>query len=261
MKFNLRKFDQNSLGGVLVHMLIALGILVFLCIFYFYAYLPNATNHGESVTVPDLSGKSVTELEKFLAAKDLRFEVSDSSYAEDAAPLSVIKQYPHAGAKVKEGRKIFVSINRINPPTVPVPDLIDGSVVNADAVLRSNQLKRGNIYNVPGQFNIVKEMKYNGQIITPGTRVPKGAVISLGVSGNSGPLAMPPLIGKSYEDAKFMILGSELAMGEVMEGDTADAKLVVVKQKPEAGQNIQVGDVVYLWLGEAAAGDEEPEQQ
>jgi len=259
MKFNLRKFDQNSLGGILIHVLITAGILVFLALFYFYAYLPNATNHGESVTVPDLSGKSVTELENFLASRDLRFEVSDSSYAEDAAPLSVIKQYPHAGAKVKEGRKIFVSINRINPPTVPVPDLVDGSVVNADAVLRSNQLKRGHIKLVKGQFNIVKGMEYQGHEVTAGTRVPKGSVIDLVVSNNSGAQAMPDLIGQSFEDAKFMILGSDLSIGNV-DGDTTNADYVVIKQKPGPDQNMQVGDVVDLWIGKPE-DIEQPEQQ
>jgi len=255
MMFNLRKFDRNSLGGVLIHMLIALGILVFLTLFYFYAYLPNTTNHGESVTVPDLSGKSVSELENFLAARDLRFEVSDSAYAEDAAPLSVIKQYPHPGSKVKEGRKIFVSINRINPPTVPVPDLVDGSLVNADAVLRSNQLRRGRITEVAGPFtNVVKDMMYKGQKITEGTRVPKGSVIDLVVMTNSGAMRMPKLTGLPFDEAKFMILGIELVL-ETIEGDSTDTDLVVIRQKPAVDQNIMPGDAVEIELGPR----EEPE--
>lgn len=248
MKFNLRKFDQNSLGGILIHMLIALGILIFLSVFYFYAYLPHTTNHGESITVPELEGKKLSELESFLEAKDLRFEISDSSYSADQPPLTVIKQYPHAGAKVKEGRKIFVSINRINPPTVPVPDLVDGSVVNADAVLRSNQLRRGRIETVPGPFNIVKEMKYRGQKVTEGTRVPKGSVIDLVVMNNTGPVKMPDVVGMPYDEAKVLILGYDLGIGNV-EGDTTVADYVVIKQKPQSGQNTLPGDVVDLWIG------------
>lgn len=248
MKFNLRKFDQNSLGGVLVHMAIALGILVFLSLFYFYAYLPHTTNHGESITVPGLEKMKLSELESFLSNKHLRYEVSDSGYAADQAPLTVIKQYPHEGAKVKEGRVIFISINRLNPPTVPVPDLIDGSVVNAEAVLRSNQLKRGRIETVPGPFNIVKEMKYRGQKITEGTRVPKGAVIDLVVMNNSGPQKMPDLANMPYDEAKILIRNYDLILGNV-EGDTTVTENVVIQQKPQPGQNTLPGDVVDIWMG------------
>lgn len=182
MKFSFRKFDQNSLGGTLIHMLIAMGVLFSLSLFYFYAYLPHTTNHGESITVPDLEKMKLSDVESFLNNKHLRYEVTDSGYTPDQAPLTIIKQFPNEGAKVKEGRVIFVSINRNTPPTVPVPNLVDGSIVNAEAVLRSNQLICGRIDTIPGTFNIVTEMKYKGRKIMEGTRVPKGAVIDLVVS-------------------------------------------------------------------------------
>ena len=70
-----------------------------------------------------------TKVEEFLASHDLRYEVNDSSYSAEYPPLTVLKQYPAAGAKVKENRKIFVSVNRRNPPTVKMPDLIDGAAL------------------------------------------------------------------------------------------------------------------------------------
>jgi beta-lactam-binding protein with PASTA domain len=87
---------------------------------------------------------------------------------------------------VKEGRNIFISINRLEPPTVPVPNLVDGSIVNAEAVLKSNELKRGKIELVRGAFNVVKEMKYKGHTITSSERVPKGSIIDLVVMDGNG---------------------------------------------------------------------------
>ena len=129
MKFSFRNlgltFKADTLGGLFLHLALAATLLIVLCVLYFYAYLPHVTNHGESITVPSVEGLPITKVEGFLESHDLRYEVNDSSYSADYPPLTVLKQYPAAGAKVKENRKIFVSVNRRNPPTVKMPDLID----------------------------------------------------------------------------------------------------------------------------------------
>ncbi|MCD9014382.1 PASTA domain-containing protein [Parachryseolinea silvisoli] len=263
MNFIYKKYGRNTLGGILLSILLALIIIVVLIVIFFFSYLPRATNHGETITVPNIEGMQINQLESFLGSKDLRFEVNDSSYSSEHPPLAVLKQYPHAGAKVKEGRKIFISVNRINPPTVPVPNLVDGSIVNAEAVLQSNELKRGRIVQVPGPFNVVKEMKYKGAHIEPDVRVPKGSVIDLVVeSGNNGrPFPIDDLVGQEFEDGKLYILGANLNLGDVelVGGDTVGYKPIVLKQKPEGGENVKVGDVVTLWIGKA--GTEPPEDE
>jgi len=251
MKFEFKKIKNNTLAGVILHAILASVALLLLAIFYFYVYLPGSTNHGETITVPDVEGKSISELETELEKRMLRFEISDSSYSEKHPPQTVLKQYPHAGAKVKEGRKIYLTVNNNQPPSVPVPDLIDGSVVNADAVLRSVQLKRGNIKLVSGPFNVVKEMYHKGERIMPlKTRVPKGSVIDLVVmDGGSNEEPTPNVMGYSFEDAKFTILGSNLTVGNItLVGDTTNG--VVIKQMPDEGENIKVGDAVDIWIGQ-----------
>jgi beta-lactam-binding protein with PASTA domain len=260
MGFDFKKLKSNTLAGMLLHALLAVSTFILLAIFYFYVYLPNSTNHGETITVPNIEGKTIAELERDLSNRSLRFEISDSTYSEKHDPLTVIKQYPHAGAKVKEGRKIFISINRSNPPTVPVPNVIDGSVVNAEAVLRSNQLKRGKIIRVPGQFfNVVKEMRFNGAVIEPLKRVPKGSVIDLVVTDGGVDPTLPDLTGMEFEDAKFIIFGLNLTLGDpILVGDTLQKKPVILKQNPEPGENMKAGDPVDLWIG--APGTEIPDE-
>lgn len=251
MKLDFKKYNRNTLGGVLLHLLLACCLLMIMAVIYFFVYLPNLTNHGETITVPNIEGMQVVQLEEFLLTKDLRYEVNDSSYSSEYPPLTVLKQYPHAGAKVKEGRKIFISINRTNPPTVPVPNLIDGSVVNADALLRTNELKRGRITLVSGPFNVVKEMKMGGVKIEPGVRVPKGSVIDLVImDGGKLEFEIDNMVGQEFEDVKTYLLGANLNLGKVIvEGDTIGEPPVVLKQMPEAGENIKVGDIVDLWVG------------
>jgi eukaryotic-like serine/threonine-protein kinase len=250
MNFIYKKYGRNTLGGILITALLAQAIVGVLIVLFFFSYLPRATNHGETITVPNIEGMQVQELDNFLGSKDLRYEVNDSSYSSELPPLAVLKQYPHAGAKVKEGRKIFISINRINPPTVPVPSLVDGSIVNAKAVLQSNELKLGRIVEVQGPFNVVKEMKYKGAHIEPNVRVPKGSVIDLVVmSGHGSDDKMPDVVGQEYEDAKLYILGINMNLEVELVGDTTGVTPVVLKQKPDFDQKMKVGDVVTLWIG------------
>jgi eukaryotic-like serine/threonine-protein kinase len=245
-------YMSNTLGGVLIHLLLAGAVLVILSLVYFYIYLPAITNHNESITVPNIEGMQFNRLQEFLGNRNLRWEVSDSSYSAKYPPLTVMKQFPHAGSKVKENRKIFISLNRINPPTVPIPNLLDRSVTNAEAVLRSNELKRGRIELIPGPFlNVVQGMKFDGREIEAGEPIPKGSTIDLVVmDGGSNSIQAPNILGYSLEDAKIPIFGSNLNLGSIhLVGDTTNANPVVLRQKPIAYETIKVGDIIELWIG------------
>ncbi len=257
-----KSFKDNSVEALLKHVAIITGILLFFGITYFYIYLPNITNHGESVTVPDLKGVKVDELEKFLKEHTLRFSVNDSAYTDTLPPLAVLRQFPEAGAKVKENRVVYVSLNRVTPPTLPMPDLTDGSLVNAKAVLKSNELRLGKIYYEASPFkNLVHEFRFHGLPIAAGTRLPKGAVIDLVIGDGNGPadFAIGNVVGNSYETALRKLSGWNLHLGnvEIMQGtDTTGTVPFVLKQYPLSGDSVRVGDPVDLWL--APKGYKEP---
>lgn len=246
---------------VSVHILIASVVLGLAVLFFFYGYLPSYTNHGESVTVPDLKGIQLSGLEDFLLKRELRYEVSDSTYSSKYPALTVLEQYPKPGSRVKENRNIFVTVNRAKPPTVPVPELLDRSLRNAEAVLKSNELKRGTITYQPSRFlNLVLGMSTNGEPIQVGERIDKGSVIDLTVGDGFAKsyFQAPNLIGNTPEDARFIILGSNLEVGTVTtEGDDADPDLVVIKQDPSPGLQVHIGDVINLWVGKNEEATEE----
>lgn len=254
MELNLfKRYNTNTLGGLLIHILVAVLVLLTLAVLYFFAYLPNITNHGETITVPSIEGQTIEEAAETLSKHDLRSEVSDSSYSSEVPALTVLKQYPHANAKVKEGRKIYLTVNRVNPPSVPLPSLIDNSLVNAEALLKANELKRGKISYVHGPFmQLVKEMRYKGVKIEPKTLVPKGASIDL-VIEDGGSQNPPPfdLIDMPLDEVKILLGQYNLNLGRVLAvGDTTGGTAVVIKQHPKAGEQLMVGDVVDIWLGQ-----------
>lgn len=258
-------FKSASVRGLLVSLGIPLGTILFIALIYFYIYLPSLTNHGESITVPDLTGMQMEELDSFLLEHDLRYSVNDSAYSSEHPPLAVLRQFPKAGSKVKENRMIYVSLNRVTPPTLPMPDLVDRSLINAEVVLKSNELVRGRILYEPSPFqNLVKEMRYGGKVILPGTRIQKGAKIDLVVGDGNGPadFVIGNLVGDSFERAKFKLGGWDLHLGKVeipVGIDTTGIEIFVFKQYPIAGDSVRVGDPVDLWIG--PKGYTEPEEE
>lgn len=177
----------------------------------------------------------------------------------------MLQQFPKPGSKVKENRKIYITLNRVTPPTVPMPDLVDRSRINAEVVLKSNELRRGHIILAPSPFlNLVKEMRYMGKSIDAGTRVPKGAVIDLVVGDGNGrtDFRIGSLLGDSYETALFKLQGWNLHLGviEIPAGvDTTGTSPVVYKQYPDVNEQVRVGDPVDLWI--APPGYKEPNHE
>jgi beta-lactam-binding protein with PASTA domain len=269
----IEKLKQSTIFGLAGHVLamIILGVLVLLI--FFFIYLPAVTNHGESITVPELEGMSLGEMVDFLEARNLSYEVSDSGYTSDQPPLTVLKQYPKAGAYVKEGRKIYLTVQATQPQPVKMPNLIDGSLKNAELVLRSYGLTRGEIIYKPDLAqNAVLDQQFEGETIKPGTIIPKGSTIDLIVGDGLGKRVFdaPDFTGLDIEDAEFSIIGSGLNVGSVIvkvatdelleeldvDSDTAYVSISgkVVRQFPKPGDQIRLGEQVDLWI---AAFDKE----
>ena len=90
-----------------------LAILVVFGIFKLTIWwLDSYTRHGESITVPDLSGYTLEQAERKLEAKDLHYFIMDSVDMPEEMPNTIVEQDPFPGDKVKRGRKIYVTVTR-----------------------------------------------------------------------------------------------------------------------------------------------------
>lgn len=245
---------------ILTHLVIILGLLFALLFFFFEVYLPGYTNHGETVTVPDLENFHYDEIEDYLASRDLRYEISaDSGFVADAKPLSVLKQNPRPGAKVKQGRKIYITLNAENAPLIKMPNLVNSPLKNAQEVLANYGLVRGEIIYVPdiGQ-NVVLDQKFRGRTIKEGFEIPKGSQIDLVVGDGLGKqtLAIPNLVGMEEADAEFLVVGSGLRLGRInyISTDTVP-KGTIVKQLPPSGIEAKTGELIDVWVSELENGN------
>ncbi len=237
-----------------IHLGIMLVAGLVLILVFFYYFLPTYTNHGETITVPDLGGLPYQELDEYLSQRELRFEIEqDSGYSSDLPPLTVLKQYPIAGSKVKANRKLFINLNKTTPRKVLMPNLIDASVKSAQMVLESYGLELGNIEYKPDLAqNAVLKQRWKGKLIEPGDSIYQGSMVDLIVGDGLGNqrLEVPALFGMDFNDATFTVIGSGLRLGSVLFAEPVDTLSmgVVIRQIPAAGASIRIGEDVDLWV-------------
>ena len=254
----------SSKKDVLIHIGIMLSLVAIIVLSFFFIYLPATTNHLESITVPDLSGMKVQEVENFLTEHDLRYEINDSTFIANKPASIVLTQYPKAGEKVKENRKIYITVTTNNPPNVEMPKLVDISLKSAQMLLQSMELQEGEIKYVPNLANnLVLKQLWNGKEIAPGTRIPKGSKIDLTVGNGIGneEFEVPSLTGNTLDEARIIIEGSNLVVGSILyDSNSTEPAGTVIRQNPEAtGRNkIRVGEVVDLWISGSAPATDQP---
>jgi beta-lactam-binding protein with PASTA domain len=248
------RIKTGSRKDVVIHLGIMLSLIAVVVMGFFFIYLPSTTHHGESIPVPELSGKPIADVEKYLDAHHLRYEISDSTFVLGHPAAVVLTQYPKAGERVKQNRKIYITVTTSNPPLIEMPALVDISLKSAALLLASNQLRLGESKRIPHLAeNLVLKQEWNGKEIAPGTKLPKGSIIDLTVGDGVGTdvLPVPHLVGLSYGEAEDVIKGSNLIIGRILPaGITPDTASKVIKQNPgsNTGKTIRAGEQIDIWL-------------
>lgn len=244
-------FKLNSFKGLLLNLLVILALAAGLILGFFFVYLPVTTHHGESITVPSLAGMSIDELDKFLSERNLRYQINDSSYAVGVKPNTVLTQHPLEGSKVKQNRKIYLTISSVHPPKVKMPKLTDGSLKSAEMALKGFDLVLGNIKYVPSPYsNLVLEQMADNKPVEPGTFIPKGTKIDLIVGNGTGTeeVDVPDLSGMPADEAKILLRGLGLTVSERNDPDAEQDAGTVTKQRPLPGKKLRTGEIVDVWI-------------
>jgi beta-lactam-binding protein with PASTA domain len=245
-----------------VNIIVALLATV-VAILFFFVSLSWITSHGKYEKVPDITGQNVYAAISTLEAKGFKVEVSDSVFTVSVPGLTITKQVPDAGAEVKSGRTIYLTVNRSVPPKIEMPSLIGFSFKSAVIYLEGMGLKLGDTtYKPDFARNAVLEQLYNKQPIKPGTQISIGSTISfvLGSGQTDSIMDMPDMVGLTLNVARAKLVLMNLSVGSVVAmGDVTDSSnAFVVKQNPAifneaiAGQRtvnkIRPGNTVDLYI-------------
>jgi beta-lactam-binding protein with PASTA domain len=121
------------------------------------------------------------QVEEKLDELDLDYVLLDSvDYNSDYLKFSVVEQDPLPGAKVKEGRKVYIKINASGFSSVRIPDLIQKTYREAVPTLKALGLEEGTITYIPNLGkDMVLEMRCKGRNLKVGDHVLKASKIDL----------------------------------------------------------------------------------
>lgn len=184
----MRDFFKNQ---YVLHSLGAIAVIVVLVAGFLF-WLKGYTRHDQTTPTPDLQGMDATLAVQTLEAMGFRWTIIDSSrYELDKRPRAVLSQDPSAGTAVKEGRKIYLKINRSSWETVSVPavDFENDKIENVAKRLQAVGFIVGDtIYRPHIGRDVVLGLSVDGVEIHPGDQFPKATVIDLIAGEGDQPL-------------------------------------------------------------------------
>lgn len=247
--------------------IVAMSLIIVAGIYITLNWLDSYTRHGEEIIVPDLSGQLASDAGDMLEKKNLKYEISDSLFARKMAPGAVVEQIPEPGEKVKEGRTIYLVINARNPRQVPLPNLQDVSVRQAEAMIKSVGLVVKEFEYVPSEYkDLVQDVKFNDKTIAAGTRLDEGSsvVLIVGKGMSDEESVIMSLRGLSLEKAtarahdEFFNIGAVEYDGKFDE--SRKAEYFVYKQTPITGTKAFQGQSINIQLTLDKEKLKEPEE-
>jgi len=249
-RFLLTKKFLRHLGlAMAISLVLLLGTLLWLKIY---------THHGNTIVVPDLAGLTMDEVDDVTSSRRLRFEVVDSVFSTEMPRGTVIKQNPKARSRVKKNRKIFLTMNAVNPEMVSMPKLIGLSFRQARLALQNAGLIQGTIQYKPdfAKNNVLQQM-HNDAVINGGTVITKGAVIDLvlGMGLSSKTTRVPDIVGLGLEEASAIISDYFLNLGALtydlsFEEAEDSAGAFIWRQYPDFDEfkRLNMGMEMDIWL-------------
>lgn len=238
---------------------LAAAFIGFFMLFLFLQMLSWLTNHGKFLTVPSVVGLKTTEAVKLLEKQGFDVSIQDSTFTETVTRGTVLKQLPDPNATVKVNRTVFLTVNRVIPPLVDMPNLEGQSLHFAIDILTRHHLQLGDtLYRPDFMMGSVLEQQYNGVRIPEKTKVQWGSKINLVIGGGLADqqIIVPSLIGMTYEEGKAILEADGISIGAILPTEhlTDTAHSFIYKQSPDRFDDdhrpryIQAGQVMDLYL-------------
>ncbi len=220
------------------------------------------TNHGQELVLPDYMGKQFDESAKDASDKSFTLIVNDSIHRVDLPGGEIIEQNPKGGAKVKENRKIYVTVTK---------DIADQKSFNSLPVLYGrNYLRKQKELSYMhintkikdyqydhGEPEHILKVWYRGKLVADAGGKRKNISIEVGdtlaftLSKRAGAeLNIPDLMCRTVAEAKTILEVSELELGDVKTDgaikDLENARIVYQQPSPKDGFKITMGEAIHV---------------
>ncbi|MDO9512513.1 MAG: PASTA domain-containing protein [Bacteroidales bacterium] len=210
------------------------------------------TRHGEFVEMPGFMGQPISEIELFAINNDMEVVILDSIFDPRQEKGCICMQEPPEGAKIKQGRKLYITIVASTSEKVAMPNLIDISLRQAVSAIEGAGLQIDYIDYVPGEYkNAVSAQRIATKAVRSGEMIPRSSKIVIEVElGTDGfTTVVPNLIGLDYSMSNKSVFSSSLNVGRIsyLENPQPEGNRVY-KQFPSPGRVLQPGSSVDIWF-------------
>ena len=188
---------------LLITNLVAMAAVVAAAVFVTFRWIDNYTEHGIAITVPDVTGMQEEEAIQALSQHRLVGIADAMEYVKGVPAGEVLNQRPGINAKVKHGRKIYLTISSGNHPMKAVPDVADNSSLRqAESRLRAAGFLLTPHDTIEGELDWVYGVSYNGRELKGEEQVPEGATLTLIIGGGER-LDADTLVAPTVEEGWF----------------------------------------------------------
>jgi beta-lactam-binding protein with PASTA domain len=201
---------------------------------------------------------TVVEAEQAADKAGVRVEVKDSVFVKRMKRGAVYRQNPVAGAKVKDGRRVVLTINAVNAKKVTMPNLVGLSLRQAKAELMSRGLVLNRLVYVKDMAtnNVLKQIR-GAREIEPGTMIDSESKIDLvlGLNDIDNRTYVPDVTGLKNLSAVEALYDHSLNIKDLKFDETVkdyddSLNAMVYRQMPEPSDSVSVamGDEVMLYM-------------
>lgn len=197
------------------------------------------TRDDDTPRVPNVVGQSTAQAVGELGRQGYSADV-ETTIRPSAQPGTVLSQAPAPGTKLDTGSRVTI-VSARGSVTVGVPDVVGLSVAKAFARLQAAGLK------VKTKRAASKQPKDTvlSQLPAAEGRAKKGSLVLLTISGGSGTVTVPRVIGltEAQATAKLDPLGFRTRISRIPSTKTEG---LVISQVPAQGTRAERGSVVGL---------------
>ncbi|WP_406105342.1 Stk1 family PASTA domain-containing Ser/Thr kinase [Streptomyces sp. NBC_01003] len=227
-------------------LLVLAGVLVLIGAILIGKWFNSGSGSDTPFAAPKFVGKTVPEARLAADNTHLKLDSSKKEPCDKFPKGQICTQSPAAGADVKKGDTITVTVST-GAPKVAVPDVRGLDFTEAESQLNDKG------------FEVVKETKESSQ--TPdvvisqdpsgGTKKQKGSTITLTVAKEKKLSTVPDVSNKTCDEAKAQLADNNLK-GTCTEEENAAEAGKVFSQSLVAGSQAEPGSTVVLKVAKAA---------
>ena len=204
--------------------------------------LPFVVSITDTVHVPSVVGRDRTSAETLLRDAGLVVMEPRVQFSATVAAGTVMSQLPYAGATVKEGRRIYITVSK-GVETLSMPSLYGATMRDARLTLMRLGLQIGEMsYDTSG---LVLAGRVLRQSVPTGSAIASGTLVNLVISRGTTMVRVPLLVSLSLDEAEQLLRDVGLVPGAMTTiTSSAFQAGTIMHQDPPADNLVVVGSTV-----------------